>query len=436
MAAEAAVLASIIQNPDLYFADTGLEPKHFFEEQNRFLFYALGALIKRGSSIDAFNIMQVLTQNAGTKKRADEILSVASINDFINMSPSIARRSAEDYKLMSDVIIKTSTRRELYSELTAMQNICLSDQYSDDFEQEIYQRIDTIIKENSAHSDMVQLKEKLDGIWDEIEARKRGEIETIQFPWPALNRYVLLENATTVALCANKKQGKSIALLCVAADLLAKGKSCLVIDSELSDSLYTKRFLSHLTKIPFAKLKYGTYNDEEAVQLREALEWLKTKKLVHQYLPVLNAKNLMLTAKRAMYVMDGYDVLILDYIKSDGTDAYEVYQKLGEVADCLHEIAGTFNIPVLCACQATDSGKVADSAKIARNVDSLIMLMQKTPEEIQRDGPECGNKKLFVYANRNGEQMVDPSVDFIDMNFQGNIISYTQAEQHRIEVPY
>lgn len=438
VAAEAAVLASIIQNPNMYFVDSRLEPKHFFREENRFFFFAISQLIKGGRTIDAFNIMTVLSQSSGTKYRVDHLLSVSAINDFIGTSPSIARRNEEDYKLASESIVEKALKREVFGALTELQNMCLSDQYQEDFEQEVYARLDGIIKDYTSNSDISELKDSIDEIWDSIQARKRGEIIPIRYPFETLNSYVLMDPSVVTAVAAPKKMGKSMFLTTICTSLLADGYSILYIDSELSDETWVKRVLSNLTKIPFSKLKYGTYDAEEEARLIEAKEWLKTKKVVHKYLPILDSQGLVLTAKRGMYILDGYDVLILDYLKADSRsdEAYANYSALGRVADTLKEIAGSMKIPVVCACQATDNGKIADSAKIARNVDSVITITQKTREEIERDGPECGNRKLFVYANRNGPQMADPEIEYIDMQFDGDVCCYSEAQQHKVEAPY
>ena len=93
------------------------------------------------------------------------------------------------------------------------------------------------------------------------------------------------------------------------------------------------------------------------------------------------------------------------------------------------------NIAGIGAAQATSTGRLADSAKIARNASTIIMIMNKEQKEIEADGEECGNKKLFVRFNRNGPQMVDG--EYIDMVFDGNRISYEEApKQHIIQSPF
>ena len=99
-----------------------------------------------------------------------------------------------------------------------------------------------------------------------------------------------------------------------------------------------------------------------------------------------------------------------------------------------NRVAGDMGICAIGAAQATSSGKVADSAKIGRNASTIAVITDKTPEEVARDGAECGNKKLRVVLNRNGMQHT--ADDFIDLRFDGNRILYEEAKQHTPIVPY
>ena len=129
-------------------------------------------------------------------------------------------------------------------------------------------------------------------------------------------------------------------------------------------------------------------------------------------------------------------MLIVDYFKGSGEgDAFNSYQELGRFVDTVkNKICGDMNIAGIGAAQANSTGRLADSAKIARNASTIAMITDKTPEEIEADGPECGNKKLRVVVNRNGAQMTQD--EYIDMMFDGNHISYEQAKQHIPQAPF
>lgn len=128
--------------------------------------------------------------------------------------------------------------------------------------------------------------------------------------------------------------------------------------------------------------------------------------------------------------------MIVDYFKGKGDgDAFDSYQELGRFVDMVkNQICGDMNIAGIGAAQATSTGKLADSAKIARNASTIAMITDKTPEEIEADGAECGNKKLRVTVNRNGMQMTQD--EYIDLMFDGNHISYEQAKQHIPQTPF
>ena len=87
----------------------------------------------------------------------------------------------------------------------------------------------------------------------------------------------------------------------------------------------------------------------------------------------------------------------------------------------------------LGAVQLTKSGNVADSSNIERSVSGIIKLVPKTLDEMQNDGKACGNYKAVVICNRNGRQMYEN--EYIDLTFDGDTISFTQAQQHKVEEP-
>ena len=71
---------------------------------------------------------------------------------------------------------------------------------------------------------------------------------------------------------------------------------------------------------------------------------------------------------------------------------------------------------------------MADSAKISRNASTILLLVDKEAGEIEADGPECGTKKLIVSLNRNGMQHMQG--EYIDIQFDGNSCTLTEAKQH------
>lgn len=431
---EAGIIASIVLKPELTFYSEQLKPNHFSDTQNAYIYYAVCELAKRGiEKIDAYNITNILNMKEATKKQT-ETITIQALNDLIEVAKVIARDSIEEYKLLVSNVLDAAFRRDTYNKLVECERLCFNSSEKD-IEQQIYSALDDVMMEFSTTTEVPQYKDVVDSLWGEIEARQDSGMAGIPFKFDTLNAYATIERGELFIFAAEAKQGKSMMLLNCAVDLLKQDVAVLYIDSELNSRMFTCRLISHLTGIEFSRLKAGRYTDEEKHRIDSAISWLKTKKFTHLYMPMFDAQSIYTAVKKVKHTQ-GLDVLIVDYFKGKGEgDAFDSYQELGRFVDMVkNQICGDMNIAGIGAAQATASGKVADSAKIGRNASTIALIQDKTPEEIEADGIECGNKKLRICLNRNGAQMSPDQ--YIDLQFNGNVISYEEAKQHIPVTPY
>jgi replicative DNA helicase len=431
---EAGVVASLIRNPELVFYSENLQPGHFSDKQNQYTYLAIQKLAERGiKTIDAYNIINVLLSSEATKRYADE-LTIDGLEDLIEISPSICRDTPEEYKMIVGNVLNASLRRDTFRRLRECEALCLNPAETD-LAPKIYAVIDDVMVEYSTTNDIPPYGEVVDGHWEEIQKRQGEGFSGIPFKFPALNEYATIERGELFIFGAEAKQGKSMMLLNCAVDILKRDLAVLYLDSELNSRLFTARILSHLSGVEFKRLTSGSYTREEKQRIVEAKEWLKTRRFTHIYMPMFDQQSIYTVVKKVKHTQ-GLDVLVVDYFKStaDG-DAWNSYAELGRFVDMVkNTICGDMNIAGIGAAQATATGKLADSAKIIRNASTIAMLRDKSPEEIEADGVECGNKKLIVAFNRNGMQMTPG--EYIDMSFNGNLISYEQAKQHIPTAPF
>ena len=432
---EAGIVASLILHPEFYFYSEQLTPHDFTVEENGYLYYAISQLVKRGAThIDAFDIVLILNLGEQAGKLSGSALTVAAVKEFIENAGAIARSTVEGYLILVDRVLDAAFRRKAYQKLSECQSYCFNME-EQDIEKKIYSTLDSVMLEYATTSEVPQYKDVVDELWAEIQSRQDHAYSGMPFKFPTLNRYATIEPGELFIFAAEAKQGKSMMLLNCAVDLLRQGKSVLYIDSELNSRMFTCRLLAHLTRIEFNRVKSGNYNQEEAERIAQAIQWMKAQKFTHIYMPIFDQNGIYTTVKKVKHTQ-GIDVLIVDYFKSSGdADAFASYQELGRITDLVkNEIAGGMNIAAIGAAQATTTGKIADSAKIGRNASTIAIIQDKLPEEIEVDGPACGNKKLRVVLNRNGAQMAPD--EYIDLNFNGNLISYEEAQQHIPETPY
>lgn len=408
---------------------------HFTNEENAYLYYAILNLARRGSDeIKAYDIVNFLEKKEETKERAKNLITAQSAQEFLDNAVYIATSNPETYKALTQSVLDRAFRREAYKKLTECQKLCF-ESGTKEIEKEIYAVLDDVMMKYSTTSEVPKYKDVIDELWNQIVERQNNGMAGIPFKFPTLNDYAILEPGELFVFAAEAKQGKSMMLLNCAIELLRQGKKVLYIDSELNSRLFTCRLMSHLAKIEFSRVRSGNYTEEERKRIETCKEWIKGKEFTHIYMPIFDLQSVYTTVKKVKHTQ-GIDVLIVDYFKSssDG-DAFASYQELGRLTDMVkNDLCGAMNIAGLGAAQATVNGKVADSAKIGRNASTIAIIQDKTPEEIETDGPECGNKKLRIVLNRNGAQMAPD--EYIDLQFTGNLISYEEAKQHVPQMPF
>lgn len=439
ISAEAGVIASILLKPELVYFSEHLKPNHFSDPANAYIYYAVSSLVdQQVEKVDEYNIINYLNMKRGTSHVSDDlqrVISIQSLQDLFRNAGLIARREPADYKILVKGVLDAAFRRNTFTKLCECEKIC-ADGESEDIERKIYSTLDSVMMEFSASADLSEYKDIVDDCWAEIKARQQGKTQAIEFPFRALNEYVVMEPGELICFTAPAKMGKSAMLLTCTVDLLRKDKSVLVIDSEISTKLYTMRLLCHLSGIKFSDLRSGSYTKQDERKIDEAIAWLKTRRFIHVYMPIFDEDAVYLAAKKAKHLIN-IDCIVVDYLKStsEKDEAFATYNQMGRFSDMLkNKICGDMKLCGLTAAQATTSGKIADSAKIGRNVSTVISIMDKTPEETERDGYDCGNKKIRVVFNRNGAQMSEN--EYIDMNFDGSHVIYTQAAQHSAAEPF
>ena len=432
---EAGIIATLVHHPDFVYYSEDLLPGHFTNEENRYIYLAICNLVNDGiTTIDPYNIVQSLSSSEATKRFADE-MSIDQLYTLIENSEYISRGTVEEYQQLVKAVKNAAFRRDTYVQLKECEGVCLKAGPDDDIQQLIYKKLDDVMTEFSTADDVPQYKDVVDKHWGDIQMRQGAGYTGFPFKFPALNEYATIEKSELFIFGAEQKQGKSMMLLNCAVDLLKQGLSVLYLDSELNTRMFTARLLAHLTQIEYKRLTAGNYSKEEAARIDEAIGWIKEQSFTHIYIPMFDPQTIYTAVKKVEH-LQGLDVLIVDYFKGKGEgDAFDSYQELGRFVDLVkNQICGKMNIAGIGAAQATASGKLADSAKIARNASTIAMITDKSPEEIDIDGAECGNKKLRVIYNRNGMQMAQD--EYIDLRFDGNHILYEQAKQHIPQSPY
>ena len=124
---EAGVVASLVFHPDYVYLVEQLNPRHFTNQTNSWLFYALKQLEEHNiHTVDAYNILNILRSQPKLRAKVDSVLNERNVEEFISTATSIARNTPEDYRLAAESVLNMAFRRATYQKLSECQNICQS----------------------------------------------------------------------------------------------------------------------------------------------------------------------------------------------------------------------------------------------------------------------------------------------------------------------
>lgn len=434
-AAEGGVIASLIYHPEFLLVDNNLRERFFYGEENQVLYWGINKLVSSGvTNIDGVNLRNALCSHPAVQKVADRY-GLTNLSEYINLAKHAARGTYEEYKLLANTVVMYAFRRELCLLSADIGKECFNMELSlDDLNDYVNNGINHIAERFIFGGDTVQFGEKIDSIWKEI-CEDRNEDGTVGIPnkIQSLNDYFTYGKGEMVLVAGPTGKGKSSFFLAQSVYAMQQGIPVVIIDTELTDKVWAPRLLACLTGVPVRIIKSGRYLESDGEKIKKAIEWIKKSgNLCHEFRPIFNKLEIEQICRK--WVNKGkLDFLVYDYIKpSEKYGAAEISQSMGLMADFLKGIAGNMNIPVLGGLQLnTLTGNVADSMKPERYSDVLMYWKPKTFERQQKDGKECGNFMVQVVKNRNGSiHDINDEDDFIDIDFRGDYMKITEAEQH------
>lgn len=439
ISSEAGILATLVQNPDFVLHSEALSPSYFYKRENGAIYWAIQELYQKGiDKIDEFNIVTQINTNKGVKNIV-ESYSKDFVKELVGNSEYIARATKEEYQELANRVITLSFKRDTYNKLKYFQTQCLDENIDlNQLNLTIMNDIDKLAAQYITQDRIPMYNKDIYSIWEGI-LNKRNEDGTYGIPskHKILEDYFTYQSGELVLVAARRKHGKSIFGMNELVHMLRQGISCIYLDTEMNDEIFTTRLLSHLVGIEEYRIKSGNYTSSEEEMIKSALDWINVQNFTHIYDPQWTRDKVYTTAKILKNKMD-YDFLIYDYIKitdNTTTSSSEQYNELGNWCNFLkNNIAGGLDIPVLSFVQLNRNNEIADSDKIERYASTGIKWIKKTPEEIARDGQECGNYKLNIMFNRLGQDMdEDEYIDFVFNN--KNLDIAVAKKQHEPDIP-
>ena len=258
-----------------------------------------------------------------------------------------------------------------------------------------------------------------------------------------------IRNGSVHGVFARMKQGKSQLALQLAIRAMIKDIPVLLLDTELGADLQMIRLCAQAAKVPYEYVEDGTWvrNSDMVKRMAEAEEWMKTKELVYADISGLGIdeaanhirKFAMKYNRNASHTPQC--LVIYDYVKLPDIGMLATaneYQILGAVTSKLHDEALRLKLPMILVGQQNRSGtesdsttSIADSDKIARDIDSISIIRRKTEREFASDPLENGSHMLKVIAYRSGPGHVGD--EYTNLHFDMSCGEITEGEEFTYE---
>lgn len=234
--------------------------------------------------------------------------------------------------------------------------------------------------------------------------------------------------------------GKSMMLINIGMHCSLNNIPTLFLDTEMTMHDHQDRMICNLARVPLNEYETGKFahNEEKLNRIRNA--YSKVKDLPFYYKPIHGYSwDEQLSTIRSWLIKSvglntiGYAnrcLILLDYFKlMDGNDLNKSileFQLMGFRITSLVNLSIKYMVPILIAVQLNRVQDISASDRIEWLVSSSALLKEKSPEEISKDGPHAGNRKLEIRKKRFGPGL--KTGEYINILMEGQYASVREGK--------
>lgn len=404
-----------------------ITPEHFGIPGNKYIFMALSYLYSKSIKPSPMSIMEVTTAKVA-KDSIDELggLEYLMIIEGLNVPE-------DNLSIFIEKIKQSYTRRKLLDISFDMESFVTSEKAGELNPQELIHFVDEKISDLTVNTTVSDEFYKMGDSTEEVlrlRAENPSQVPGLEVGWEEYDR---LTNGAVpgdlIVVTAPSKVGKSTTLTNWATKIAIKDRiPILYFDTEMNERDQEDRILANLTGIPQSEIVSGMYvldtehgkSEDKINRLKLAREELNMGEYYHVFMPHFTAEKVMAIARKFV-LQFGVKAIFFDYIKmpssADAGRNMQEYQMLGFFTSALKEMAGILNVPVFTAAQTNrmdldttspDASNIGGSYRILQLASKLLFLVNKSDEQIAKDGYQNGNQQLLIKYQRNGASDCDP----------------------------
>jgi len=410
--AEAAVLGSIILNPDVCDeVALVLRADDFYGDANRRIFEHMQRMHDAGQKID----IKLLTESLRGPGDLERIGGTAYLAKTFQSVPNYAHanyyaqivREKATFRSLIDVC--TGVLKEAYGQSQAAKQLLSQ------AEQKIFAILD-----GRGTSMVASIRDVLHEAMDRIDARMRGEhtLGGVETGFADLDRLTGgLHNSELIIIAARPSMGKTAFAMNIAEHVVTKQMSpTLFVSLEMSSIELADRLLCSAARVNGQRLRNGTISNEERGRLIESASEMSNTPLHVDDSPSRTVTEIAAAARRIQRREGQLGLVVVDYLQLIEPDnARDPRQEqVARIARRLKGLAREMEVPVLCLAQLNRQAEDAkdhhprlshlrESGAIEQDAD-VVMFVHR--EEYFRRGEEqeqfAGQAEIIIAKQRNG----------------------------------
>ena len=438
VAAEEAVIGSLLIDPEAILRVGGVSGADFFDETNQAIFEACYSLFQRSEVINQITVAHELMRRG----KLEQVGGAAYLSHLISIVPTSVH--VEHY---AQIVSRTATMRRL---ITAAGQIAdIGYESGSDVEGSLNKAEDILfqVRAGQESRDFVLLRDVLGEYFEEgreLAVPGEGEIACVMTGFRGLDELLGgLQRSDLVVLAARPSLGKTSLALNIARNAALDQGGCVALFSlEMSRDSVVQRMLSGEAGVDFGHVRWGRFGEKDERRVMEASGAPAEARIYIDDSPQVRVMDIRSKARR-LHFEQTIDLVIVDYLQliqgsSSGRSENRV-QELSQITRSLKMVARELNVPVLAVSQLSravehrpshipqladlrESGSIEQDADVVMFIHREDMLFSveewNRQHDLEQEPYPRGLADVLVAKHRNGP------LGQIKLRFLSNLVKF------------
>ncbi len=437
IAAEEAVIGSLLIDPEAILRVGGVSGGDFFDETNQAIFEACYSLFQRSEAINQITVAHELMRQG----KLEQVGGAAYLSHLISIVPTSVH--VEHY---AQIVSRTATMRRLIT--AAGQIAAIGYEAGSDVEGSLNKAEDILFQVRAGREsrDFVLLRDVLGQYFEEgrpLAAPGEGEISCVMTGFVGLDELLGgLQRSDLVVLAARPSLGKTSLALNIARNAALDQGACVALFSlEMSRDSVVQRMLAGEAGVDFGHIRWGRFSENDERRVMEASGALSEARIYVDDSPQVRVMDIRSKARRLDFE-EKIDLVIVDYLQliqgSSGRSENRV-QELSQITRSLKMVARELNVPVLAVSQLSravehrpshipqladlrESGSIEQDADVVMFIhrEDLLYSLEEwnRQHDLEQEPYPRGLADVLVAKHRNGP------LGQIKLKFLSNLVKF------------